>query len=255
MQKWYYLVKGQKQGPVDQAHINSLESAGVITGMTPIRSEHSSEWVELRNSELAKQDTPCQTINAIGRLGRIYRDFRICLGLSMLLILPLAIRAILDMIHPADKGRHPGADLIRFAIESRFWLVILVLATLFIVVLLVLWGLLIYRTWSVIPRDQRKFRPAVAAILSATPLVSGVAGFWTVAGLGRALTRQERREAVVAQRPSLALSLSFCILALLTQALLIFIFPVVVVVFMIWAGVVRQFHDAAINILHQRLLE
>ncbi len=251
MAKWHYLVKGQKQGPVDSDRLLSLAAAGVIREDTPIRPESANEWVELRNSELAPHGTPCKIINAIGKLERIYRDFRFCLGCGFVLwsLLSLKILTILPEVDITELTR-----ILTLISDSKVWLIIAALSVVFLLGTLISWGRLQCRIWHVIPREDRPLSPSMAGVLTSVPVISAVANFWTVIRLSRTLTRQERREGVVAQRPSQALAWVYCILTVLTLSPL---FPLLVMIFLliVWLALARQQKEAATTILHQRLLQ
>ena len=259
MRKWYYLLKGQKLGPLDDRHISELAAAGIITPQTPILAERASDWVEYRDSELAGGDTPCRIINHIGRIERSFTDLKVLLVCGVLLIMPLVLRTIGDYIlRRGEIKAEPERfyTLLAFALEgewsSRIWLMMMAAGTVVLAATLAVWGVLLYRMWRVIPAESRPLPPAVLAVAAAVPVVSVIANFWTVAGLNARLTARERREGVIGRRPSYTLSLVFCILSVaalaLPQIFLLIYFPV-------WGATARQLHDAAVNILHQRLLE
>ncbi len=259
MKKWYYLLKGQKLGPLDDRHISELAAAGIITPQTPILAERASDWVEFRDSELADGDTPCRVINHIGRIERSFTDLKVLLVCGVIFILPPVLRTIGEYI--SRRGEIKAAPerfytLLEFALEgdwgSRVWLMLMAIGAVVLAATLTVWGMLLYRLWRVIPAESRPLPPAVLAMAAVVPLVSAVANFWSVAGLNARLTARERREGVIGRRPSYTLSLVFCILSVaalaLPQIFLLIYYPV-------WGATARQLHDAAVNILHQRLLE
>lgn len=259
MKKWYYLVKGQKQGPLDGIHISELVAAGVIHAETPIRAEHSADWTEFRDSELAGEDTPCRTINHLGRIGRCYKAMKVVFFFNFITVLPVIFKVISVYIERQEELKDSFRILYSvfdFALAettvARLWLVLVTSGVISLIVLIVFWGILLYRMWLVIPVESRRISPAVLAVLSIVPVLSPFVSLWSVAGLSVRLTAQERREGVIGRRPSYNLCIIYCIVGIAALAL-----PQIFLLFhyLIWIGVAKQLYDASTSILHQRLQE
>jgi nucleoside recognition membrane protein YjiH len=137
-------------------------------------------------------------------------------------------------------------------VTAGIWLMLITAAMISLLILTVFWGVLLYRMWLVIPAENRPAAPALLAVITIVPVIGAIASFRTVAGLSSRLAAQERREGVIGRRPSRNLSIIYCIAGIAAVVL-----PQIFLLFhyLFWIGVTKQLHDAASNILHQRLQE